>query len=230
MTQISGWAQRAGRVGQSVAGVSIMAAAVLVGTHAIPKIAPVAVPAVQAQSVAPPSAQPYAGWETRPIKALSPERVADLLAGRGASYALAAELNHYPGPKHVLDLSVPLQLRPEQEQIARDLFVRMEHEALQLGSQLVDLEAELDAAFSSGTITPASLEKITADIGTVESQLRSVHLKTHLVMREVLTEEQVIQYDQLRGYMAEAPAEPASDQHTQSTHSSHATQRGHAGH
>jgi hypothetical protein len=59
-------------------------------------------------------AQPYAGLEQRPIKALAPERVADLLAGRGASYALAAELNSYPGPRHVLDLAAGLALTPEQ--------------------------------------------------------------------------------------------------------------------
>ena len=59
-------------------------------------------------------ARPYAGLEQRPIKALAPERVADLLAGRGASYALAAELNSYPGPRHVLDLAAGLALTPEQ--------------------------------------------------------------------------------------------------------------------
>ena len=46
-------------------------------------------------SAAPPS---DAGLTDRPIKALAPERVEELLAGRGAGYALAAELNHYPGP------------------------------------------------------------------------------------------------------------------------------------
>ena len=37
--------------------------------------------------------QPYAGYEERPIKALSNERVAELLEGKGAGYALAGELN-----------------------------------------------------------------------------------------------------------------------------------------
>ena len=46
--------------------------------------------------------QQYAGLQDRPIKAMAPERVADLLAGRGATLALAAELNHFPGPRHVL--------------------------------------------------------------------------------------------------------------------------------
>jgi hypothetical protein len=48
---------------------------------------------------------PYAGLQTRPIKTLSEQQVADLKAGRGMGLALAAELNGYPGPAHVLDRS-----------------------------------------------------------------------------------------------------------------------------
>ena len=44
---------------------------------------------------------PYAGMQTRRIKALSEQQVADLKAGRGMGLALAAELNGYPGPAHL---------------------------------------------------------------------------------------------------------------------------------
>jgi len=47
---------------------------------------------------------PYAGLETREIKALSPEEVEELLAGEGLGYALAAELNRYPGPREIARL------------------------------------------------------------------------------------------------------------------------------
>ncbi len=43
---------------------------------------------------------PYAGFEDRPIKALEPAEVAAYLGGERMRYALAAKLNHYPGPKH----------------------------------------------------------------------------------------------------------------------------------
>ena len=59
----------------------------------------VAVGGLQAQH------SPYTGLEERDIKALSAEQVAGYLAGDGMGFALPAELNHYPGPKHVLDLS-----------------------------------------------------------------------------------------------------------------------------
>jgi hypothetical protein len=48
-------------------------------------------------------ASPYAGYQQRPVKAPSEQQVADLRAGRGIGLALAAELNGYPGPVHVLE-------------------------------------------------------------------------------------------------------------------------------
>ena len=48
--------------------------------------------------------------QTRLIKALSEQQIADLKAGRGMGLALPAELNGYPGPIHVLELSDELGL------------------------------------------------------------------------------------------------------------------------
>ncbi len=39
---------------------------------------------------------PYAGMESRAIKALSPQQIADLREGRGMGLALPAELNAIP--------------------------------------------------------------------------------------------------------------------------------------
>ena len=52
-----------------------------------------------------PAASPYAGFQHRPIKALSDEQLADLRDGRGMMLSLPAELNGYPGPRHVLDMA-----------------------------------------------------------------------------------------------------------------------------
>ena len=156
----------------------------------------------------PPAGQPYAGLQERPIKALAPERVADLLDGRGAGYALAAELNHHPGPVHVLDLAADLQLRPEQEQAVRQAYGEMRQRALELGKQLVDLEAGLEQGFRSGAMSAPELDRLTGAIATVEGQLRRSHLAAHLRTREILTPAQVSRYDQLRGYAAEGGAAP----------------------
>jgi len=58
---------------------------------------------------------PYAGLEQRDIKALSERQMGDLRAVRGMGLALAAELNGYPGPLHVLEPSDKLGLSVEQK-------------------------------------------------------------------------------------------------------------------
>ena len=150
-------------------------------------------------------AQPYAGWQARPIGALAPEKVEDLLAGRGAGYALAAELNHYPGPTHVLQMTSELGLTPEQEGVVQDIFAAMQKEAQTLGRELVDREAELDQAFRQGSVTKPSLKDLTAEIARVEGQLRRAHLAAHVELKAILTPAQVSRYDQLRGYVGTGP-------------------------
>ncbi|MGT2440954.1 hypothetical protein ACU4GH_39930 [Bradyrhizobium betae] len=68
---------------------------------------------------------PYAGMQGRAVKALSKQQVADLSQGRGMGMALAAELNGYPGPSHVLELAEKLELRPDQVSAVRSLFDSM---------------------------------------------------------------------------------------------------------
>src|ERR1700730_17007090 len=100
---------------------------------------------------------PYAGMQARTIKALSQEQVSDLSAGRGMGLALAAELNGYPGPAHVLELADKLELSPDQRTRVKTLFDSMKQEALPLGAKLIEQEADLDRPFANHTVNPASL-------------------------------------------------------------------------
>jgi Spy/CpxP family protein refolding chaperone len=146
------------------------------------------------------SQQPYAGLEGRPIKALSEQQVADLRAGRGMGLALAAELNGYPGPMHVLELADALDLSGQQRAKMQELFAAMKAEAIPLGERLIAQEAELDKAFAGKTITAATLASSTEAIGATHAALRQAHLKYHLFAIEVLTPVQVQRYAELRGY------------------------------
>jgi Spy/CpxP family protein refolding chaperone len=150
------------------------------------------------------SYRPYAGLETRPIKALSEQQIADLRAGRGMGLALAAELNGYPGPAHVLELAEPLGLSGEQRAKIQGLFDAMKSEAVPIGERLIAEEAELDRQFADKTMTPARLEASTDAIGRTSAALRRAHLKYHLSTLELLTPAQVGRYAELRGY--DAPA------------------------
>src|ERR1043166_3647000 len=79
---------------------------------------------------------PYAGMQSRSIKALSEQQIADLKSGRGMGLALAAELNGSPGPSHVLELSEKLGLSTEQKGRVQELFDAMKAEAIPLGAKL----------------------------------------------------------------------------------------------
>jgi hypothetical protein len=146
------------------------------------------------------SQQPYAGLEGRPIKALSEQQIADLRAGRGMGLALAAELNGYPGPMHVLELADALDLSDQQRAKMQELFATMKAEAIPLGERLIAQEAELDKAFAGKTITAATLAASTETIGATHAALRQAHLKYHLFTIEVLTPAQLQRYAELRGY------------------------------
>ena len=143
---------------------------------------------------------PYAGAQGRAMKALSEQQLADLRAGRGMGLALAAELNGYPGPLHVLELGEQLQLSSQQRGRAAELQASMKAEAVSVGEQLIAHEAALDMRFKDRTITPESLAALTARIGETQGLLRAIHLKYHLAMADLLTPEQSRRYAQLRGY------------------------------
>jgi Spy/CpxP family protein refolding chaperone len=148
------------------------------------------------------SHQPYVGMEQRPVKALSEQQVADLKAGRGMGLALAAELNGYPGPSHVLENASALALSAEQRDRTKALFEAMKAEAVPVGERLIEQETKLDGLFAKREITPASLIATTEEIGATQARLRATHLKYHLAMMEVLTPVQIERYQALRGYGA----------------------------
>lgn len=154
--------------------------------------------------------RPYRGLETRPIKALSEQQIADLKAGRGMGMALAAELNGYPGPLHVLELADQLGLTPAQRARMAELVAAMKAEAVALGEKLIAAEADLDQQFANRTITEASLGAGTGKVAALQGELRSTHLKYHLLTVAVLTPTQAERYGVLRGY---GGAEPPQHQH-----------------
>jgi hypothetical protein len=131
---------------------------------------------------------PYAGQEKREIKALSHEDIEGYLAGEGMGFAKAGELNHYPGPKHVLELERELSLEKEQIDKTKETYNS-------------EKERSLDHLFASQKIDEEKLRGITREIGTLQGELRAVHLKAHLEMREILTSHQIYRYDELRGYL-----------------------------
>ena len=151
---------------------------------------------------------PYAGQEKRSIKALPQADVEGLLGGVGTPFggmAKPAELNGYPGPRHVLDAVEAGEFEVTEKQKARieELYEEMEVQAITLGEKIISIEQRIDDEFADKTVTIGRLRENVANSADVYGQLRFVHLKYHLEMVDVLTPEQVERYNTLRGYIGD---------------------------
>jgi Spy/CpxP family protein refolding chaperone len=143
---------------------------------------------------------PYAGQEARPIKALSDDDMTALSQGRGMGFAKAAELNGYPGPMHVIELSRRLDLTPEQLSRSEGLMKDHKARARDMGAQLIDAERALDRLFADRQADASTVDAATRRVGELNAALRAEHLKTHLEQTALLNPQQIARYQTLRGY------------------------------
>ncbi len=151
----------------------------------------------------PASKSPYAGEETRAIKSLSDDEIQKYRSGEGMGQAKVAELNHYPGPRHVLQVASQLKLSPEQTTRVQELYDVMHKKAVELGGKLVLREQQLNDAFQEGTIDEGKLRTSLDELGKLQADLRLAHLEAHLGMKHLLSSVQIEKSDKLRGYQQE---------------------------
>ncbi len=144
---------------------------------------------------------PYTDFMSREIKAISAEQMEEYFSGKGMGLALAAELNGYPGPVHVLEHADVLDLDAQQLDGVTAIRDSMQREAIAIGQSIVQRERELDSAFRGGSIDDTKLATLTSEIGNLQGRLRDVHLKAHLVVKELLSTEQIGHYQRVRGYV-----------------------------
>jgi hypothetical protein len=148
--------------------------------------------------------QPYAGMESRALKALSEQQIADLRpAGAWASHSRRTQ--RLSGPVHVLELAEALALTADQRARTQQLFDAM--------------KARPSRSVSAWSSTrPSSTVSSQARPSAGEPRgghrchrrhpgtLRAAHLRYHLALMDVLTPEQLHRYGALRGYGAGAGA------------------------
>ncbi len=143
---------------------------------------------------------PYAGEQSRSIKALSATEIDDLRAGQGMGLSKAAELNHKPGPRHVLDLASPLALSDAQRAEIQATFDRMAGVAKTVGAVIIEKERALDAHFARDDAGSAEVEQSIDEIARLRGRLRFAHIDAHVRTARALTTDQIAAYDRLRGY------------------------------
>lgn len=155
----------------------------------------------------------YAGQETRTIKSLSAEDIAELRRGGGWGLAKAAELNGMPGPAHLLEMKDEIALDEAQVAAIEAIYGGMKAAAIAEGEKLIALEAALDRQFRNGTITDGALRSSLDEIAATQNALRYIHLSTHLKTPAILSHDQIAQYNALRGYADADPCANVPDGH-----------------
>lgn len=146
---------------------------------------------------------PYAGQQNRGLKAFPPKVVQMLKNGSGMPFygmAKPAELNSYPGPKHILDGGEKLELTEDQEAQIQEIYDEMHEQAIMLGDSLLAIEKHIDNAFANQSINRDQLQKWVEQSGEIYGKLRFIHLQAHLKGQKVLTSKQIENYDKWRGY------------------------------
>ena len=118
--------------------------------------------------------------------------------GRGFGLAFAADQNGYPGPMHVLELKDRLALTREQQSRMQALMEGMFAQARPAGARLLEAEARLRALFAEGRADEAAVRAVVGEVEKVRSEVRLVHLLTHLRTRDLLTGEQRAAYHAAR--------------------------------
>src|SRR5215472_13814237 len=145
---------------------------------------------------------PYRQQAAAGLRGLSESEISELRAGAGMGLARAAELNGYPGPRHVLDAVAAgkLTVSADQRQRIQQVFNEMEREAQRVGGRILEEERQLEAGFSAASMTANDLRSRVTRIAALRGDLRTIHLSAHLATRAILSEAQIARYNELRGY------------------------------
>lgn len=154
---------------------------------------------------------PYAGQQNRAITSLSADDQKALANGEGWGLAKPAELNGAPGPAHLLELADKIGLSTEQVQQLQKLFTDMKAQAIALGNEYMAAEKAIDDYFRSGSFSDRELRAKVDQAERARANLRFLHLSYHHRTLDVVTPEQVKQYNQLRGYSAKVIDDPCAN-------------------
>ena len=145
-------------------------------------------------------ASPYAHGQSSEVSSLTASEVRELRNGEGMGLARAAELNHFPGPKHLLELVSELDLDQAQVERIEAIHQRMKGQAVAKGEEILEAESRLANLFASGQPSVTKLRRMTEHLGIMRGQLQAIHLLAHIESAGVLADEQIEAYDRLRGY------------------------------
>jgi Spy/CpxP family protein refolding chaperone len=127
-----------------------------------------------------------------------PPDSAGLRNGEGMGMAMYADMNGYPGPKHILDLKDKLGLTKDQQKKVEDAVKLVKISATTKGDEIIVAEQELFSLFKSGKVNEKTLRLKLENIGKLRGELRYIHLQAHVRMKQILSAGQIQQYYESR--------------------------------
>jgi Spy/CpxP family protein refolding chaperone len=175
---------------------------------ALPLLLPLVPARAQSPTPQPGSLTPRHNAHGSDVPGLGTDEIEELRRGDGMGQARVAEVQGYPGPRHVLDAwhAGTLALTSEQSARIQAITQAMTAEAQRLGVLVLDAERGLADAFRTGRIDARTLRADLARITALRSELRLVHLQAHLETRAVLDPDQLARYAELRGHASKGAA------------------------
>jgi len=123
-----------------------------------------------------------------------------LLNAEGMGLASYAEMNGYPGPKHVIELKEQLGLTTDQLKKTEGLVKGVELSGKLTGQEIVREEEELYKLFEGATANDRTVRAGVERIGKLRGELRFIHLQAHVKMKQILSGNQIQRYNELRGH------------------------------
>ena len=127
------------------------------------------------------------------LSALSKEDLKGLRRGHGTPFgdmAKAAELNGFPGPRHVLDLKRN-GLTSKQVSEIEEIYRKMNLLYIKVGAELV-AKAFMDREFKEKRVNSKSLKKMIQSSAVKYSELRYIQLVAHLETAKILKKGKLI--------------------------------------
>lgn len=140
--------------------------------------------------------------EARPPReipsAMTASEVEAYLSGEPQTEILSAETFGYPDPRRVVTLEKQLELTAEQLEKAVNWAGKVRRETALLGKKIIEQELFLDDYFRKGQTDYPALANRVESIGTLRWRLRLNLLHLYILTRELLTEEQLKKYHELK--------------------------------
>jgi len=134
-----------------------------------------------------------------PVRTLNRQQYDAYLKGTASDeMATVAEMNHYPMPDKVLELSNQLDLSTVQIKKITEVNTQMHRRRLQIGGSIISNEKMLDSLFKTRKMTDGSLIFYTNRHGLYQGELKNAILQACIATEKLLSAQQITKLEALQ--------------------------------